>query len=176
MHFFTACVVPRGTTRAEVDDVVAPMMAPFDETENDDGWWDWWQVGGRWTGVWSEYNPTTDPANIETCKLCGGTGTRRDMTLVNGCNGCGGKGAAVTWPTQWVAVDDDIVPVPLVTRGPENTSLPIYLVLPDGRCLQRETWDGENWNRIDDDVWRKSVLDVLADYEDHAIVAMDIHS
>lgn len=37
--------------------------------------WDWWQVGGRWTGMMDpEYDPQTDPNNIEKCDLCGGTG------------------------------------------------------------------------------------------------------
>lgn len=58
--------------------------------------WDWWGIGGRWTGFLDPtYDPTKDPRNIETCWLCKGTGTRTDMTVANGCNGCDGTGKSV---------------------------------------------------------------------------------
>ena len=62
-----------------------------------DNVWDWYCIGGRWTGTLSKYDPYTDPDNKETCFLCGGTGLRNDNLgraerLKNpkyGCNGCG---------------------------------------------------------------------------------------
>ena len=30
-------------------------------TRNENGRWDWWQIGGRWTGWLAGYDPTTDP-------------------------------------------------------------------------------------------------------------------
>jgi hypothetical protein len=70
--------------------------------------WDWWQVGGRWTGLLSPgYDPEKDPANIETCRLCDGTGRRADMVVENGCNGCQGTGRCVKWPTAWVKFSGD---------------------------------------------------------------------
>lgn len=41
--------------------------------------WDWWCVGGRWTGLFSDYDAGKDPRNWSVCNLCGGTGTRPDM-------------------------------------------------------------------------------------------------
>lgn len=71
--------------------------------------WDWWQLGGRYSGLFApSYDPDKDPANIETCWLCGGTGKRPDMVCENGCNGCKGTGKMVKWPTQWKAVGSQV--------------------------------------------------------------------
>jgi hypothetical protein len=79
----------------------------FYRKTNPNAKWDWWTVGGRWTGMLiPNYDPEKDPANKETCSLCNGTGTRTDMVCQNGCNGCGGTGIKVKWPTQWAKVGD----------------------------------------------------------------------
>jgi hypothetical protein len=73
--------------------------------------WDWWQVGGRWSGMLEVgYDPEKDPANMEICFLCAGSGKRNDeigkaQRLINPdytCNGCDGKGIRSKWPTAWV--------------------------------------------------------------------------
>src|ERR1044072_2676003 len=44
-------------------------------TENPQGKWDAWLIGGGFTGVWdNEYDPEKDPANSEECPSCNGTG------------------------------------------------------------------------------------------------------
>ena len=45
-------------------------------TRNPQGHWDYWTIGGRWTGQLDGHDPTKDPENIETCHLCSGTGDR----------------------------------------------------------------------------------------------------
>jgi hypothetical protein len=45
------------------------------------GKWDWFQVGGRWAGQWTDYDPEKDPNNIEQCSICSGTGERPNMVL-----------------------------------------------------------------------------------------------
>lgn len=81
--------------------------------------WDWWQVGGRYTGLLSPaYDPEKDPRNIETCAICGGTGMRDDALGKDHrakdpsytCNGCGGKGTRAKWPTKWVNFEGDSIP------------------------------------------------------------------
>lgn len=92
-------------------------MAPFDENREcfrDGSRWDWYQVGGRYTGHLDGYDPETDPQNIVTCNLCEGTGKRLDMTVANGCNVCKGTGKHVQWPTQWKKHNGDILQVSLV--------------------------------------------------------------
>lgn len=73
--------------------------------------WDWWVVGGRWSGVLApRYEPSKDPANQETCWLCQGTGTRCDSITNHQpmrCNGCRGEGISVKFATQWKKVPQD---------------------------------------------------------------------
>lgn len=81
--------------------------------------WDWYVIGGRWTGKLSGYDPHEDSANVETCKICSGTGKRMDSLGIKAreenpdytCNGCEGKGDCYKWPTEWVDHDGDILPL-----------------------------------------------------------------
>jgi len=61
---------PPSTTIDDIDD-------EFSE-DGGDGKYDWYQLGGRFTGYFTDYNPNTDPKNVETCGLCEGTGMRND--------------------------------------------------------------------------------------------------
>lgn len=100
---------PRNHNHAEA--VLQEVLASF---EGD--YWDWWVIGGRWTGEHDGYDPTKDPVNIENCGSCNGTGDRpgwvkyvdgvRTFTgdggndgawskQCNGCNGCHGAGRSV---------------------------------------------------------------------------------
>lgn len=123
MHFLLYALLPKGTKN--VEKALARRMAPYDENnrgldpDNDDGrrfFYDWYQIGGRYTGRLSGYDPEKDPKNIETCNLCNGTGVRPAdqfvtvalMEACGGCNGCCGVGKRVKWPTQWEPHDGDI--------------------------------------------------------------------
>jgi len=96
-------------------------MEPFCEHDGDnpDGKWDFWQIGGRWTGLFDGYEPDKDPDNSEPCWLCGATGKRTDMEVVNGCNRCNGTGTAIKWPTKWKRHDGDIMKASTVKTWPE---------------------------------------------------------
>jgi hypothetical protein len=50
-------------------------------TYNPDSKWDWWVIGGRWTGYLGNENPEDNPKNWETCKICDGTGDRQSACL-----------------------------------------------------------------------------------------------
>lgn len=64
--------------------------------------WDWWTVGGRWSGkLAAGHDPHTDPANFERCFLCNGTGRRADMECRDGCNGCSGTGRMLKHAPKW---------------------------------------------------------------------------
>lgn len=74
----------------------------FWDRTNPNAKWDWWQVGGRYSGKFAPgYDPETDPNHRERCWLCLGTGKRLDMVCQNGCNGCAGTGTKTKWPTEW---------------------------------------------------------------------------
>lgn len=65
--------------------------------------WDWYQVGGRFTGLLGAYEPTKDPRNFESCSACGGTGKRNSTPGSEaGCNVCNGKGLRLKWAADWV--------------------------------------------------------------------------
>jgi hypothetical protein len=100
-------------------------------TSNPNGFWDYYQIGGWYTGIHDNYDPIKDPENFETCFLCHGTGFRiddagrlarkEDPTYT--CNGCGEydienhkwtlskdrkPGISVKYPTNWVKHDGDV--------------------------------------------------------------------
>ena len=74
--------------------------------------WDWYQIGGRWTGLFDGYTPEDDPDLMETCRLCDGAGTRGDAQ----CNGCDGTGTRTAWPTSWPLRVADSIPCAKLTQ------------------------------------------------------------
>jgi hypothetical protein len=78
VHYFVLVVIPAD---GDVDDLVSEALAPFDEDlevvevvdeeygehywHNPLGMWDRYQIGGRWTGQLSGYDPRSDPALAE---------------------------------------------------------------------------------------------------------------
>lgn len=101
-------VIDKESIEAEVEGIM--------RRHGDGDKWDWYQIGGRWSGVLDGYDPETDQKNIVTCNLCGGTGKRPDMAVMNGCNGCRGTGKHVEWPTQWGFREGDCKPVAELTQ------------------------------------------------------------
>lgn len=119
MHYLAYVLIPGD---GDVDALVSQAMDPYDENreveqcaDGDDmywrnpiGFWDWYQIGGRFTGLLDGYDPLTDPALLEVCRWCDGTGQRNDevgraFRTENPdytCNGCNGKGKNPVWPTD----------------------------------------------------------------------------
>lgn len=174
---------------------VDPTTGDVMTTDNPRSQWDWWQVGGRWSGFFAEdgYDPTTDPDNIETCDVCAGTG-RRDDALGRAererdpsytCNGCGGKGTRTKWPTQWRAVGSNVVPLARYVnrlRGdPESNLTPFALLGPDGAWRDRYVHPDTagDYRKKDDATWRGEVEEAVAAYleqhPDALAVAVDCH-
>lgn len=203
MHYFAAVVVPADTNRANAEDRVKPIMEPYyEEAEveqrtdedgstywhNPQGKWDWWQVGGRWTGVWSDYDPQTDPANIEPCFLCHGTGMRNDPLGLQQrqqdpgytCNGCQGKGVALKWPTDYRPEAGDIVPVAYCLDTP-GVRIPFAVVVPDGGWHEKETWvwDEEkkqgHFENVPETEWGERVTKLLTPCRGAKLAVVDYH-
>jgi hypothetical protein len=114
MHTSNLVIIDRpeeGITKAAIETLVEEQM---ERGHND--WWDWYQIGGRWTGALDGYDPTKDPANQEPCRFCNATGKRTDMVVANGCNACNGTGIAQKWPTEYGFREGDIVPLETLTQ------------------------------------------------------------
>lgn len=201
MHFFTLVVLPPGFD-GDVEKAVEKLMAPYDEQlqiepivedgetywTNPNSFWDWYQIGGRWTGHLSDYNPEEDPANRETCNTCDGTGTRpggieefglKWFNEMNGCNGCQGKGWRTTWPTEWANHHGDIARLGDVRERLE--AAPPYYIVHEGVTrgeLRNPDWDRESndySNYLVDN--REAVVETLAKLSDDCtVVVVDCHS
>lgn len=191
-HALCGVVVPMGTTRDDAHDLVAAALEPFREEwhegpTEDEGWfsgfWDWWCIGGRYTGRYSEYDPLQDDANYETCWLCHGTGERADgLSGPGNCNGCAkggvagltGTGRMLLHPPKFQPCPDDVVPVKVLVNNP-GIGLPLRIVFPDGTATEEEG----PWTKPgapDRDAWDAEMAERLRPFIDMALVVVDTHS
>ena len=123
MHFLTYVLIPASTPdpKAEVD----ALMGKYNSQEYKGGFWNWYQIGGRWTGFLSGYDPEKDPANIEGNYTKAGIVEKR-----------------VKWPTAWAKHDGDIQPAAVALA---KDDVPNHLVTSDENVLAYETWNGHDW-------------------------------
>lgn len=181
MHFSTLVFIPKeGDPRTEVERLMAPHRERWIEDVNHEdggrirGHWDWYQIGGRWTGALTDYKPSEDPANLEKCDLCAGTGKRTDMkkdfSWCGGCNGCEGKGIRLKWPTDWKEFDGDVADAAYAAT---TDFVPHTYITPDGNWHSEETWNGESFdkNGKHDDEFRAALK-----AHDGRVVVVDYHS
>jgi hypothetical protein len=96
-----------------------PQQGRYGYWQNSQCKWDYWTMGGRWTGFFrSDYDPAKDPANQEACFLCSGTGVRTHRPPPNSppswpvldvsCNGCAGTGIRLVFPSKFRPVGNTI--------------------------------------------------------------------
>ena len=191
MHYVAWVLVPNG---GEAYEHVERLMAPYDENTDDNeplafqdegeegqsGHWDWWRVGGRWTGMLSGYDPKADPRNMEVCTLCTGTGMRNDRLGREArlrdpqytCNGCAGKGTALKWPTEWVAHDADVSTTERALAKMTSGVGPFVLVTEEEWLPKERYTDGEFVEAAD---WAAAVVERLQRHEGRVVV-VDYHS
>lgn len=162
----------------DVDRHVVEAMEPYSEHTSRSGWWDWWQIGGRWTGIWSEdYDPHEDPANHQQCELCGGSGFRKD--LGRKCNGCGYGWSAATpgirlkWPTAWARHDGDVVSVKTLLDHFDEWGHPFAFISPNS-AVEREAWDGKQF--VPTEGFVLAYRQALEAHPDMFAVVVDYHS
>lgn len=194
MHFPVLVIVPGEpeTAIAHADALLEPFCEDG-EWGRDGSRWDWWVVGGRWTGALDGYEPEKDPRNIEVCQICGGTG-QRDWTGLdvtpewiaecNGCNACKGTGQSLKWPTQWVDHPGDIVPIREL-RFLSESFVPHAVLTPDGvwheECrvglfgCSSDADDGGFHIVSGEGDWTTKVAQLLKQHEDGTVVLVDCH-
>ncbi len=154
MHYHAEVWLP---SKEDVEEQLAEILGPHQEGENG-GWWDWYQVGGRWSGAHhTEYSPEKDPRNWERCGICKGTGIREDKA----CNGChhhtedgkleqqveGRRGWCVKWPTGWAPYDGDVIPVAEVADD-----LKSYTLVVPGEVLHQQIYEPGGGKMVDQDM------------------------
>lgn len=100
-------LILKAENRKEIEERINEFMEPYGDSRV----WDWFQIGGRWSGILDGYEPDKDPKNIVTCDLCQGTGKHKDMKIENGCNGCDGTGKHPKWPSERGDYEGDILPL-----------------------------------------------------------------
>jgi len=210
MHFHAEIWIP---IKEDVDKQISGIMDPYWEerqvlkqTEewiddnnrkhieifwtNPNGFWDWFEIGGRWTGDHDGYNPRTDRRNWEKCSLCEGTGYRndklgkaereRDPTYT--CNACGEydhekkqwshgnlpAGMRVAW--NYKRHDGDIMPVKEI-----SDDLQCYTLILNGKDVyHRKEWNGKTFEKTAFDGMVKQKLDEM-DITDGYMVTVDYH-
>src|SRR5216684_5313693 len=133
-HFLTLVI-------ADSEEQVEKLLAPYNENGEwfkDGSRWDWWQIGGRWTGCLDGYDPDKDPTNVEICNICDGTGKRK-MEPQEGkkCNGCDGKGKRTVWPTRYKKYSGDVQPIGRILVDKIEQDPPVAIVTPDGTWHER---------------------------------------
>ena len=150
----------------------------YEYWRNPNSFWDWYQIGGRWTGVHTNYNPEEDERNIKKCDYCNGTGFRNDKIGKEirekdpsfMCNSCKGKGKRVKWPTQWALYGGDIISVDNV-----KSDLSCYTLIINDKVFHTEDWDGNKWGKTD---FNGNVKDKLKELgiKDGFLVTVDYHN
>ena len=171
MHYSNLVIIKK------TDDVEAAVKQAMGAPEGQGGFWDWYQIGGRWTGALDGYDPETDPANLKTCTLCGGSDDRKAewKAEMKGCNGCHGTGKQVEWPTQWKMRAGDIQPIESLTQ--EQLDKFFRIVTPWARTFGGEEYlpwkpSGEMFRERE-----TPPLDWLKkEYPGYLVVVVDNHS
>jgi hypothetical protein len=136
---------------------------------NPNGKWDWFSVGGCWTGwlgqgITGSYDAETDPRNFEPCRICHG-----NAKAVMNCRACGKTGVMMKYAGDFFQEHEQDV---VSTRLLLNTTidhLPRALVDPTGKWHEREGYGDPGME------WMVYVRALYAMYPDTVAVAVDCH-
>ena len=157
-------------------------------TNNPESKWDFWLIGGRWTGLLDpDYDPQKDIRNLETCTVCGGTGDQEGLVAYdddgnrvfadenaeacNGCNGCNGTGKSLKWKLAPYEKDIRLLSEVEIT----DEILPFSVVTPDGEWHQRADMGWWAIMTNENDNWDNEAKEILEQHKDHIAVVVDCH-
>lgn len=180
-HYGLLVVTDRRPDERELEILMAPY---YEEEGNDNCKWDWYQIGGRWTGhLDPDYDPDFDARNIETCTICNGTGMRTDNVGNDirskdpnyKCNGCDGNGKRTKWPTQWAKFDGDQVQVKDLKP---NADLNFFAYLVDGQWYEKGEmgWFGIVLDEKNPDQWKEQQNKIRAALKpEQWLTVVDVH-
>lgn len=107
-------------------------------TDNPNGQFDWFVIGGRWAGALNpDYDASKDPRNFEPCTCA----NPPDPT----CYKCKGTGTARSWSNAAV-YDGDVRLASEAFAVLKDDEIPCSIVTPDGE-----------WQDVDEDSWEEIV-------------------
>jgi hypothetical protein len=150
--------------------------------------WDWYEIGGRWTGMFTAgYDPNKDPRNLETCPFCNGTGTRTDwpegitqewIDECNGCNACHGTGQRVKY--KLADFDGDILEMPKVIQSlMAQNDRPYAILTPEGEWAENGEmgWFGISNDEMTREEWYAQSMALMQKYDSNEYigVVVDCH-
>ena len=153
----------KATTGTVAINKAKAFLAPYGDSKV----WDWYQVGGRWTGTLDGYDPADHRENYETCFICNGKGMRRDSLGRAArledpnykCNGCThyneetktyeyskfGKGLAPMWPSKMKPHEGDCLPLSkCITKVKE------WEQDPEAEAVKEMREAEERWGKLSD--------------------------
>jgi hypothetical protein len=171
MHYSNLVIVPK------TDDVEAAVKEAMGPHEDDGGFWDWYQIGGRFTGYLDGYDPERDSRNIVACEFCNGIG---EVVVEVGvgdsprkCRRCNGTGFETKWPTRWASHPGDVIPIEDLT---DKGYLGFYRIVCPRGIFERERyvpWQEEGDKFVPLEMppleWLKQ------EFPDHLVVVVDNH-
>lgn len=173
MHFLTYVILPKDQFNLDqellyLEEKILNWIEPLrqcecgqynDEYERTCGHrclFDWGQLGGRWTGHLTDYDPKKDENNLE-------------------------KEGKIKWPTQWKKYGNDIQSVSFLRRiikekGAAMT--PYYLICPSLLVYEQKwNWQKRKFEETSEE-WEKIIDEILNKYDNNSyfIAILDLHN
>lgn len=162
----------------------------YETTYNPNSKWDWYQIGGRWTGLFSDYDPTKDERNYSECNFCNGTGDREGWVYYengerkfkddwaeecNGCNSCHGTGKSLNY--GFVPFPGDVTKVKNVLNNWSEDKVPFAIMTPNGQWIERGEMMmfGMVDNEKEKNVWIRQCKAIMEEYDEATIIVVDCH-
>lgn len=181
---------------------VADLVSQYCE---DDEWgaegtrYDWFQVGGRFTGLFDGYKPWEDEANFDRCQYCEGTGTTTQAVANQypayqgnvgkpciQCNNADADGGA-RFPGKMLRFGfmphaADVLPARNIDIE-RLRHIPSVIVTPDGEWHERTRWgmfgaqlpNEEGEVPKEKDAWTPEFCRILDANRDAVAVLVDFH-
>jgi len=182
MHFH--CEVYFKERPKDVLKAVSEVMRPFRERFNEvrSGFWDWWVIGGRFSGVHTETK--LDPRKLkEFYRICKEKGlfcygsenpeevqkARRREEFLRLFPGFKGPIPSCRDAYKEDGYPDDVVPVEEITGR-----LRCYTLILSGEVLHLEVWDGNEFRKTDFDGYVKKALE-MSGITTGYLVTVDYH-
>lgn len=197
MHFTCGVITPNGT-QAEIESLMAPHEEEYDEAADElTGWWDWFQVGGRWprqlvtSGIgwtgelsWTWSRPTGGDSKYVQDRMRLWTERHVDSAPIKAIDWEAMGAHQVAELLQDYADPD---PGPFDSRD-RTVSVDEFvkahfrpfsvfrLLLPDGTTEAKETWNQDRRDFDEHPDFAARLRAVLADHADsHWLTIVDYH-